>query len=365
MKYSVSKILKNAGFFAVLAGITLYVIYKDNDMGDVIRAIKGADVEYLIAAVFAMIIFLFCEGINIGRSLKLFGHHITLIQSVKYAVIGFFFSSVTPSASGGQPMQIYYMHRDKIDVSHSALALMFELLSFVSVTVGMALVGFIYQRETITESMGNLKYLLLIGVALNVIVLLLLNMAIFSKKAITRLASTVVRLIRTFNKEKAEMLSIKLTDQIEEYRNSAQYFKQNKSIFAKTLMTTLIQMTVMYSIPYLIYLSFGLSQFGFAEAIAMQSVLYVAVSALPLPGALGVSESGFMILFRTMFPVNLLGSAMVLSRGISFYLFVLIGGALTAVFTFSRKKEDSYGLYNTDCRRRQGYSKSVKAVSGK
>ena len=58
--------------------------------------------------------------------------------------------------------------------------------------------------------------------------------------------------------------------------------------------------------------------------IAEQSL---SVGALPLPGAVGVGEGGFLAVFRMLFPSQLLGGAMLLSRGISFYLFVLLTGA--------------------------------------
>ncbi|MFR7897973.1 lysylphosphatidylglycerol synthase domain-containing protein, partial [Turicibacter sanguinis] len=71
---------------------------------------------------------------------------------------------------------------------------------------------------------------------------------------------------------------------------------------------------------------FGLSDFSYLKVLSLQAILYIAVSAIPLPGAVGVSEGGFVMLFATLFPKMLIDSAMLLSRGISFYLFVAISG---------------------------------------
>ena len=60
---------------------------------------------------------------------------------------------------------------------------------------------------------------------------------------------------------------------------------------------------------------------------ALQAMVSLSVGALPLPGAVGVGEGGFLAAFRMLFPSQLLGGAMLLSRGISFYLFVLLTGA--------------------------------------
>ena len=47
-------------------------------------------------------------------------------------------------------------------------------------------------------------------------------------------------------------------------------------------------------------------------------------SGIPLPGAIGASESVFLGLYMTVFPEEILSSAMLLNRGINFYLFVLV-----------------------------------------
>lgn len=349
MNNKVLQALKNGGLFALLLGLTFYIILKDNSLSQIMDAVSEIQLSYILLGVAAMAIFLTCEAFNIRRCLKLFGYDASLLTAMKYAAVGFFFSSVTPSASGGQPMQVYYMYKDNIEVSHSTLALLFELLSFETVTVTLAIVGFFYQRDTISASMGNLKYLLLIGVGLNLIVMVLLIMAIFSKRAIKKAAAAVVRIVSFFSRSKGEALEQLFIEQIAEYQQSARYFRENKMIFAKTLLTTLVQILSMYSVPFLIYRGFGLGDFNAVEVIALQAVLYVAVSALPLPGALGVSESAFMILFKTLFPTGILSSAMVLSRGISFYLFVLLTGLCVAGLVLIRRKGAGYGLYNTHC----------------
>lgn len=341
MNNRVISILKNGGLFVGLLILTFYIVLKEISLDEIITAVSGANKTFLFLGVVAMGIFLCCEAANIARCLRLFHYKVNPICGLKYALIGFFFSAVTPSASGGQPMQVYYMHKDRIDVSHSTLALLFELLSFETVTVTLAIAGFIYQYEIIDQSMGNMKYLLFVGVGLNVIVMILLIITIFTKKSIVTLANLAVKIVKGFSKTKGEKVELFLSSQIEEYQRSARYIKENKGFFLKTLATTLIQIVAMHSIPFLIYQSFGLNDYSLLEVIALQAVLYVAVSALPLPGAVGVSESGFMMLFRTLFPSTLLGSAMVLTRCINFYLFVLISGIIIALISLKKRNLSS------------------------
>ena len=71
-----------------------------------------------------MVLYFLCETINVTRTLKILGEKSIFLKNFKYTLIGFFFSSITPAASGGQPMEIYYMSRDGLNVANSTLALL-------------------------------------------------------------------------------------------------------------------------------------------------------------------------------------------------------------------------------------------------
>lgn len=67
-------------------------------------------------------------------------------------LFGFFFSSVTPSASGGDPMQMYYMKKDGLPLGHSALAILTEFSSFQFITIIFAIISFLFNYRFIESS---------------------------------------------------------------------------------------------------------------------------------------------------------------------------------------------------------------------
>ena len=71
----------------------------------------------------------------------------------------------------------------------------------------------------------------------------------------------------------------------------------------------------------------------------MQSLLYATVSGIPSPGAVGVSEGGYMAIYAYVFPEGLLDSAMLLTRGVSFYLFVAISALVVIVNAMKTKSK--------------------------
>ncbi|MDO5010766.1 MAG: lysylphosphatidylglycerol synthase transmembrane domain-containing protein, partial [Intestinibacter bartlettii] len=99
------KILKNGGLFLILIAFTFYFVFKDMDINTVANTISHINIFYILIAATCMCIFLLCEASNFRRNLTALGCETNLIKCINYSVQGFFFSSITPSASGGQPMQ--------------------------------------------------------------------------------------------------------------------------------------------------------------------------------------------------------------------------------------------------------------------
>ena len=110
------------------------------------------------------------------------------------------------------------------------------------------------------------------------------------------------------------------------------------------LLTTLIQIIIYYSIPFWIYKALGFGGENIIKLIGLQAMLYATVSGIPLPGAVGVSESGFMNIFKTIFTTETISGAMLINRGVSFYSFVIISGIVVVINLFKSKKEDKNKL---------------------
>ncbi len=95
-----NKLLGNIIFFVLLVVLTLYVLLKDEDIFTIFYTIMSSKLEFLLIGILSMLLYLMCEAINIGRTLKILKEKSSFAKDMKYALIGFFFSSVTPAASG-------------------------------------------------------------------------------------------------------------------------------------------------------------------------------------------------------------------------------------------------------------------------
>ena len=154
-------------------------MFKDQDIFDIFNILKTVKIRYVVIGIISMLIFLILEAVNIGRTLKTLDEKSSFFKNVKYSLIGFFFSSITPAASGGQPMQVYYMYKDGISVANSTLALLLNLTSMQVITIGFALVSLIFNYQFLNPV---LIVCFIIGIGLNASALALLVIGICSRR---------------------------------------------------------------------------------------------------------------------------------------------------------------------------------------
>lgn len=331
------KFIKNLLIFVLLIILTFYILLKDQNILEIFSIISSIKIQYILVGILCMAIYIILEAVNIGRTLKALNEKSNFLSNIKYALIGFFFSAITPTASGGQPMQIYYMYKDNISISNSTLALLLNLLSMQISTIGIALVSLIFNY-------GYLNNFLIacfaLGVFLNSTALILLLIAIFSKRMSAGLINIAIKVLRFLRIKNIEQKKEKFEYELKQYQENAVFVRNNVRLILKTLVTTLIQFLIYYSITYWVYLSFGFTEHNILQLISMQSVLYATVSGIPSPGAVGVSEGAFMQIFRQIYPETTISSAVLLNRGINFYLFVLVSGIVIIINQLRMNRED-------------------------
>ena len=119
------KVIGNTVFFFALFGLTAYAVLKGKELSELAEVLKSVKPAYYIAGLVMIVVFVCCESYIIYRMLRLLHYNdVPKRNCVKYSFVGFFFSCITPSATGGQPMQLYYMNRDKVDISVGTVILM-------------------------------------------------------------------------------------------------------------------------------------------------------------------------------------------------------------------------------------------------
>lgn len=330
------KYIANFILFAFLVWLTFRVLLKDQNMGELFELIGQVKLPFIFLGIGCMAVYFLCESINTRRTLRELGEKVNILNCIRYSLIGFFFSAITPAATGGQPMQIYYMHRDGVRASNGTLTLVLNLLSYQVVTISMALISILFLHSYLDI---RLALLFVLGIALNSIALTMLVIGIFSRKLSTALVELSIKILRKLKVKKLEEKEKSIRASLEKYNGSAKYIRENKKLIIRQFITAILQQVAYYSITACVYYSFGLSGEHYIKLLALEAIVHATVSGIPSPGAVGVTEGVFVSIFTPIFTEKLINGAMLLNRGIGFYLFVFICGIITCINIFKTKKE--------------------------
>lgn len=335
-KDSKIKFIRNAFIFAFLIVLTYYFIFKKIDRKGIQEAIKHTNLWFILIAVILASGNILFEAINHYRTLKYLGEDITPKKALKYAIVGFFFSAITPAASGGQPVQIIYMHKDNIKYTNATISILLQSFAYLTMMSTLGLAGYIVNYRYISN-LDFIEYFFFIGMIVNLAIISVTLLAMFSKNAAQKLINFIYKIFKLINEDKANSFKEKIEIQLKEYHESAKVVAKNKGLMLKTFLTSAFQLISYHSVAFFVYLALGIEHLSYIKITSLQSFLYLSVSVLPLPGTVGVNETGFSLLYNPIIAKNYVDSAMLLSRGISFYLFVIITAFILLYLTFSKK----------------------------
>ena len=325
------KIIFNGVFLAVVFALTIYGVFHGEDLSSMMDAIHRADKRWLIPGIALVAFFIWGESIIIWYMMRSSGIQLKKRTCFLFSSVGFFFSCITPSASGGQPMQIYYMKKEKISIPVSTVILMIVTITYKLVLVVIGIGIAIFGRGFLHKYLEGILPVFYLGLALNIFCVTFMTILVFHPLLAKAIMVKGMKLLERLHlvKKKDGRLK-KLEDSMDTYRNTAAYLKNNPFVIVKVIGITFIQRMALFAVTWFVYQAFGLHGTGFWEILFLQAVISVSVDMLPLPGGMGISETLFLNIFS---PVcgGLLLPGMVLSRGLGYYGELLISAAFTVV----------------------------------
>lgn len=337
MKISKKNIF-NVVFLLFVFVLTLYYVFAGEDLNAIIGYLRTADVRYWIAGVIFVVLFIEGESVVIFYLMKNFGQPVLFSHCILYSFVGFFFSLITPSATGGQPMQIYFMRRDNLSISISTIVLMAVTITYKLVLVVLGVVVLAVRPAVIMHYLQPIIGWCYLGIVLNVACVGGMLILIIRPKVAKNIMVGAVSIVAgIFHLKHGEKWITKIDKGMVKYLHAADFFKKHMVFLINAFLITCVQRVLLFAVTYLTYLSFSLHQESFLTITTLQGMISVSVDMLPLPGGMGISEKLFMSAFKGMVGVNLALPLMIVSRGISFYTQLLISAVMTVVAYFKIK----------------------------
>ena len=222
------KVIGNGIFLFLVLGLTLYGVFHGEDLGLIWENVKKADNRYLFPAVICVIFF------HLGR---VDYYTLSAVYSADPAEkwkcflissVGFFFSCITPSASGGQPMQMVYLKKEKIPISVSSVVLMVVTITYKLVLVLLGLFVLFFQPRITDTYMQNVMPVMWLGLWLNVFCVTFMLLLTFHPQLMRQILVKGHEVLVKMHilKKKTSRLE-KLENAMVEYQKTAEYLKNH------------------------------------------------------------------------------------------------------------------------------------------
>lgn len=322
------------GVLYIIATILAIVLFGilNREFGNVFRIMGNLTPGFLTLSILVLLVYFVFEGGILRLLMRSQGIPLGLWESVKIGMIGIYYSNITPSATGGQPMQSAYLLRDrKAPVGTTTAVLIMKFFCFQCAFVACSVASLIGLYGKIAAENSGILPFIWVGLAINGG-----SLIFFPCLFIKPVLHTICRFAKWLTGKWGFLQRrFHLADSIDKFEQDfssyrADFQKKKKSLLLGILLSVpevILQMSMLYCV----FRAFGYHSAGYWEISAVQCLLQVTVSFVPMPGASGAQEIGFSSFFHTYFVHNDLYAGVMVWRFFTYYLVVIAGALLVVV----------------------------------
>lgn len=325
-KRSSKSYILSIGFIVLCAVVLIIYLFASGDVHLLPGAFVWPRSAWLLLAAVLMIASWLVESGVLHRFARELAHPINFRTSFRATMVVQFFNNITPSSSGGQPMQIWSLWRDGMPVGESTTIQLGKYLVYQSTLMLCSIIALIVDFGELASNIGGWKWLFIISFLIQVCILAFVVVLIVRPSAMRWLIIRVEKLVsHTPLKAKMAKLFAKVDIELDRFEESAGVFTENPKVFISIFVMTLLQLLLFYSVPFCVCMSLGVHVPLWKTVAAAAFVLMVS-GIMPLPGASGGAEGTFALVFGMLFPEGTsVAVAIFLWRLLAFYFPVIAG----------------------------------------
>ena len=269
-------------------------------------------------------------------------------DSLKTAFIGVFFGAVTPSNTGGQPMQLYFLSQKNVRIGYGSACMTQKFIVYQLVTTSFSIFAVIVRFGFFSTAFTNFwsSAFIVVGFLVQLAVTAMFLIVCFAEGFTKKIIRLVYKIMKVLPFVKDPMKKIRsLTREFKMFHTANRMLMRNKKRLLVIFLLVMVQIICIMSVPYFIYIAFDMPAAAAAnhmpvaslfDFLCIQSFVLFTSNLVPLPGASGGAELAFSMYFSTYFvmgSINKIKPAILLWRFITYYGAML----LTAPFSYYTK----------------------------
>ncbi len=347
MNSGIKKLLSTL-FIILSIGAVILIAFSNSELANAWEAICSLDLLWLAGLLLCWFLYVFPDSLGIWVFLRRHQFPLHFGRSFCITLISFYYSNITPGATGGQPMQVSYLRKAGIPVGYGTTAVTIRLIANQFAVSLLSLLLLILRHDFVTQQLNGAIWAVRIGWVINFSVIPLVVLAAFRRNWIQRFLFAVIRLLERMRLVRhPEHLRDKVSDVLDTYHHTLTELLRTPSQLILQLLFSAVSMIGLTGSVIFVYHALGMSGTSWPDLLAISSLLFISASYTPLPGASGAQEGGFLLYYRGIFSDGTIGLALLIWRFFTYYLFLIVGAlALIAekmLYRHSHRKKTPAG----------------------
>ena len=298
----------------------------------------------LLAAIAAYILF---ESLKYAYLLKISTGKWRLKNSVKTMFLGKYYDGITPLGTGGQPFQIYYLHKRQIPagVATAVPLVKYIVSTFVFGIICAVMLGLTpsyFQSDTAVSNKLTLSFMIIAWIALAFNMLTPAVMILLSAfpKVGKKIIVWIVKVLHKMRIVKHKYpVTKKYVYEVAEYRNALKLLVKKWYMLIPLVLFSVAESFIYLSFPFFTVTAIAGVEPSLSLLIqiwCLSTVSFYSASLVPTPGNSGASETTSSFIFATVAGIeSVVGWVVFTWRFITFYLFIVIGVCMS-IFSMIR-----------------------------
>ena len=272
------------------------------------------------------------------------GNDVSFATSLKAFLTNIFLGAVTPSQTGGGPMQIFVLNRAGVPVSKAFAGCLMGAVLTVVCLVSSALTVLLTSPGLRAEFGPRMTGILISAVIVFGTLVIVFILSVTRTDIVKRLIGRVLLgVMRAFRIERRMGFTKRVLGGVDQYRESMAVFaRARKSRIVSALLITMLAIATNALIAPVLLSGLNI-EYNLAKIYPAQFILFFVAYFGPTPGASGIAEfSNYWLLNTLSIQPNMLGVYTVLWRFFTIFIGVTVGG-LVVLSLIARRRAGARG----------------------
>ena len=328
-----------AGLFFLLSFTTLYFVHRYFSTGQIRIPPELFSAHIVGSLALLLVLYFLADGLRLYCVIRAMGFRIAFAFVVKLVFVNIFISNVTPLATGGGVVQVYFMKQKGIPIGEGTAAT--SIRTMLAALMLFTLTPVIMWVEPNRFRMFFHRDLLYAVTGFSCIYLAVFWIVLFRVRMIKRWMFRglhLLNILKLMSRSRFRFSFLKASHELDLFSGGfKRYFKRGPGWATLSVAFTALFLLLLFSFSVVLVRALGY-HVPMLSILAFQVVVTFFMYFAPTPGAAGVAEGGYGLLFAQLVHKQDITLLTLSWRFLTIYIGMAIGMIVIFREFFSRKK---------------------------